>query len=54
MQDAKREEKRDGERSEGRIRVGKLGEKQGGEAGNNKPDKRRGQEKGRYEKRDGR
>ena len=43
-------QKRDGERSEGRIRVGKMGEKQGGVAGNNKPEKRRGQEKGREEK----
>ena len=50
IQEAKREEKRDGEGSEGRIRVGKMGEKQGGVAGNNKPEKRRGQEKEREEK----
>ena len=43
IQEAKREEKRDGKRSEWRIRVGKMGEKQGGVAGNNKPEKRRGQ-----------
>ena len=49
IQEAKREEKRDGERSEGRIRVGKMGEKQGGVAGNNKPEKRRTREGKRRE-----